>query len=311
MTGVTLAAAFGRMHLPFFNAVGDVDNLVAVVGVPIVVGWVAAIAVVGGYSAHVMGAGATEYKLVVRGALVAAGTTGVVCYLMKFQFSRGFFFLLIIVSVPALLLGRVVLRRVTHALRRRGRLVSRVVVAGAPDHVDEVARVLDRERWLGYQVVGAVVPATEVRRLDPGRRPGAGHDRAHRGRGRRHRVRHRAVRRRGGRLGPADAAGGLGARRLPRAGHARAGPHRRRERPRARAARRRAAADGARGSRAQAATRVSKRVFDLVGASVLLVLSVPFVLATAIAIKVHDGGPVIFRQRRVGRNGDLFDCCRC
>ena len=100
MTGVTLAAAYGRMRLPFFNAVGDVDNLVAIVGVPIVLGWVAGIAVVGGYAAHVMGAGTTEYKLVVRGALVAAGATGVLCYLMKFQFSRGFFFLLIIDQRP-------------------------------------------------------------------------------------------------------------------------------------------------------------------------------------------------------------------
>ena len=40
----------------------------------------------------------------------------------------------------------------------------------------------------------------------------------------------------------------------------------------------------------------------------LLVLASPLLLATAIAIKVHDGGPVFFRQQRVGRNGDLFDC---
>src|SRR6478752_7308121 len=125
MTGVTAAAAYGRMRLPFFHAVGDVDKLVGVVGVPIVLGWVVAIALCGGYAAHVMGAGTTEYKLVVRGTMVAAGATGVVCYLMRFQFSRGVFFLLIIVGVPALLLGRVLLRRVIHALRRRGHLVNR------------------------------------------------------------------------------------------------------------------------------------------------------------------------------------------
>src|SRR6478752_2471321 len=110
MTGVTAAAAYGRMRLPFFHAVGDVDKLVGVVGVPIVLGWVVAIALCGGYAAHVM---------------VAGGATGVVCYLMRFQFSRGFFFLLIIVGMPALLLGRVLLRRVIHALRRRGHLVNR------------------------------------------------------------------------------------------------------------------------------------------------------------------------------------------
>ena len=92
------------------------------------------------------------------------GATGVVCYLAKFQFSRGFFFLLIILGMPALLLGRFVLRRVVYVLRRRGYLVHRVIVAGSAAQVDEVARVLDRERWLGYHVIGAVAAGGRGRR---------------------------------------------------------------------------------------------------------------------------------------------------
>ena len=49
-----------------------------------------------------------------------------------------------------------------------------------------------------------------------------------------------------------------------------------------------------------------KRALDLVGAIVLLVLLAPLVLAIAIAIKLEDGGPVLFRQTRVGRNGRPF-----
>jgi exopolysaccharide biosynthesis polyprenyl glycosylphosphotransferase len=62
------------------------------------------------------------------------------------------------------------------------------------------------------------------------------------------------------------------------------------------------------GARAQAATRVSKRLFDLVGASAIIVLLSPVLLVTALAIKLHDGGPVFFRQRRVGRDGETFEC---
>ena len=164
---VTVLATVGRMRLPFFDEVGDVDNLVAIVGVPIVLGWIIFIALHGAYSPHVMGAGTTEYKLVVRATMVAAGATGVVCYLAKFQFSRGFFFLLIILGTPALLLGRFVLRRVVYVLRRRGYLVHRVIVAGSAAQVDEVARVLDRERWLGYHVIGAVLPAAEAAECTP------------------------------------------------------------------------------------------------------------------------------------------------
>ena len=94
--------------------------------------------------------------------MVAAGVTGVLCYLAKFQFSRGFFFLLILIGIPSLLLGRLVLRRLLHAERRRGHLAHRVVVAGSGAQVDEVARVLNRESWLGYHVIGAVLPAEET-----------------------------------------------------------------------------------------------------------------------------------------------------
>jgi len=49
-----------------------------------------------------------------------------------------------------------------------------------------------------------------------------------------------------------------------------------------------------------------KRVFDLVLASVALILLLPIMLLTAIAIKLDGPGPVIFRQFRMGFNGQQF-----
>jgi exopolysaccharide biosynthesis polyprenyl glycosylphosphotransferase len=49
-----------------------------------------------------------------------------------------------------------------------------------------------------------------------------------------------------------------------------------------------------------------KRLFDIVGAIGLLLLAGPLMLATAFAIKLHDRGPVLFRQRRVGQSGRTF-----
>lgn len=49
-----------------------------------------------------------------------------------------------------------------------------------------------------------------------------------------------------------------------------------------------------------------KRVFDIVIASIALVLSLPFVLIAAIAIKLESPGPVIFKQQRVGQYGQRF-----
>ena len=49
-----------------------------------------------------------------------------------------------------------------------------------------------------------------------------------------------------------------------------------------------------------------KRTFDLVGATVVLLLAAPLMLLAALAIKVDSRGPVFFRQQRVGRGGRLF-----
>lgn len=51
---------------------------------------------------------------------------------------------------------------------------------------------------------------------------------------------------------------------------------------------------------------VVKRTMDIVIASVGLVLSSPIMLVTAIAVKRCDGGPAIFAQERMGKNGMRF-----
>jgi lipopolysaccharide/colanic/teichoic acid biosynthesis glycosyltransferase len=50
-----------------------------------------------------------------------------------------------------------------------------------------------------------------------------------------------------------------------------------------------------------------KRILDLAGAGLALLLASPLLLLAALAIKLDDRGPVLYRQRRVGRHGDEFD----
>ena len=49
------------------------------------------------------------------------------------------------------------------------------------------------------------------------------------------------------------------------------------------------------------------RIVDAALAGVGLALSSPALAAAAIAIKLDDGGPVLYRQRRVGLNGHEFE----
>ena len=52
-------------------------------------------------------------------------------------------------------------------------------------------------------------------------------------------------------------------------------------------------------------SRTLKRTIDLIGASLLLVLSAPIVLILALRIRVHDNGPAFFRRRVVGPQGEF------
>ncbi|MEO0344824.1 MAG: TIGR03013 family XrtA/PEP-CTERM system glycosyltransferase [Pseudomonadota bacterium] len=61
------------------------------------------------------------------------------------------------------------------------------------------------------------------------------------------------------------------------------------------------------GFRRQLPRRIAQRVFDVVASSVLVVLTAPIMLGTAIAILLEDGAPIFYRQRRVGQNSTLFD----
>ena len=49
-----------------------------------------------------------------------------------------------------------------------------------------------------------------------------------------------------------------------------------------------------------------KRFFDLVISIMALILLSPLLLITMVAIKLEDGGPVIYSQTRVGKNGKPF-----
>ncbi len=50
-----------------------------------------------------------------------------------------------------------------------------------------------------------------------------------------------------------------------------------------------------------------KRIFDILAATVLLLLFAPLMLVTAILIVIEDGFPILYRQERVGFNGRLFN----
>jgi exopolysaccharide biosynthesis polyprenyl glycosylphosphotransferase len=306
----TIAAAVGRQQLAFFDSRDDIVDYVALGAVPLLVGWLAMLRGVGGYARDVFGAGTEEYKLVVKASLLSAGLVGIGCYLTDFPLSRGFFLLVFTIGTPLLILWRLVFRRSIQATRRHGHLREGVIIAGDPQHIDEVAAVLRRESWLGYAVLGALVtPGTRLVETPAG------------------------IPVLGDTSDTAAAIQGVGAEVIVFAEGAFASSkdmrramwkledlsvqaivvpsltdvssERLKVRPVA----------GLplvhlESPRALHASHWAKRVFDLTGALFLLVMSAPITIVTAVAIKLHDGGPVLFRQTRIGRDGQPFSCLK-
>ena len=50
-----------------------------------------------------------------------------------------------------------------------------------------------------------------------------------------------------------------------------------------------------------------KRAMDIAGSSLLIVLLFPFLAFIALLVRLSSGGPALFVQKRVGRNGEAFD----
>ena len=57
-----------------------------------------------------------------------------------------------------------------------------------------------------------------------------------------------------------------------------------------------------------AVNRMTKRLFDIVFSSIILVFLLPFIPVIALIIKIQSPGGIFFRQERTGLNGKTFTC---
>jgi len=305
-----LLAWRGRVSIGWFEAATNVDEIAQGATLPMALAWLTTLLAVGAYDPTTMGAGTTEYRRVFTASTMTAGVIGVGSYLLQYPLSRGLFFLTFLVGIPLLLASRYVLRRLLHRTHERGRLLQSVVLVGAPAQVDEVARVLRREKWLGYDIMGAIVPPAEGISMTTGGVPVLGST-----------TRTDVLAREwdpdiilfvGGAVNSAQemrrAAWSLessGARIMLVPSLTDVASDRIQVRP----------AAGLplmelQGPATNGTPHVLKRAFDLVGASAILVLASPVLAATALAVKLHDGGPVLYRQTRSGRDGRPFGCLK-
>lgn len=306
----TVVGVLGRLHLDIFASTGDEGVYIGWAFVVIIIGWPACIFAAGGYRRNIFGSGPDEFKRVINASLITAGLVGVVCYLAKFSLSRGFFMLTFAFGIPALVLTRYLIRRVLKQARRNGALRNRVIIAGSPGHVDEIAAVLRRESWLGYEVIGALSRASDDFDHTPSGIPVLGSTRdiatpvtnseanlvffagGAVSSGKELRRIAWTLEKEDVQVVVAPSVTEVSGDRVdfrPVAGL----PLIHVESP-----------------RALDAARWGKRAFDVLGSAALIVLLSPLFLFAALQVRLHDGGPILFAQRRVGKDGQDFNCLK-
>jgi lipopolysaccharide/colanic/teichoic acid biosynthesis glycosyltransferase len=67
---------------------------------------------------------------------------------------------------------------------------------------------------------------------------------------------------------------------------------------------------GMRLRRRKPAGRLAKRSIDLLGSALGIVILLPMLIASMLAIKLTSKGPILFRQPRIGENGNVFICLK-
>ena len=124
--------------------------------------WLLAVWLAGGYDCRFIGVGTDEFRRVLNAGICLTAGVAILSYVGKAEIARGY----VVIALPAAtlldLLARFALRKRLHRFRRLGSCMRRVVVVGHATVIADLATVLRRETYHGLSVVAACVAgATE------------------------------------------------------------------------------------------------------------------------------------------------------
>ena len=121
------------------------------------IAWPAAIWASRGYEYKFLGVGPEEFRRIAIAGLSLLCAVSVSGVLLKWQSSRGVVLCLMAATVVTLV-WRYVLRRILHHERRAGKNMHRVLVVGHELAIEELVRELRRDSHHGLDVIGACIP---------------------------------------------------------------------------------------------------------------------------------------------------------
>ena len=134
----------------------------SLISVVLVLAWLSFLALFATRDSRVIGTGNNEYKRVLDATIRLFGIVAIVAFLFKLDLARGYIVLALPVGSLALLASRWIWRQWLTAQRARGLYSSRVLLVGSRVSVTAIAKDLHRVPQAGYVVVGACVPGDTI-----------------------------------------------------------------------------------------------------------------------------------------------------
>ncbi|TFD83907.1 sugar transferase [Cryobacterium lactosi] len=164
---VLVWVVFGVQILWFGVAAADVrfgGNLTEVavsytaISVAIITAWMLMLGIFGSRGYRVLGTGTQEYRMVADGTFRLFGLVAIVSFLFQIEFARGYILIAFPLGLAVLVFSRWIWRLWLGAKRLDGEFSSRVLLVGSRASAEHLARELARHPEAGYMVVGACIP---------------------------------------------------------------------------------------------------------------------------------------------------------
>ncbi|MEO3860417.1 sugar transferase [Acrocarpospora sp. B8E8] len=120
--------------------------------------WVIVMALNRVYEPRLIGVGSEEFRRIAQSGIAIIAAVAIAAYVTKTDLARGYVVLALPLMTILTLLGRYGLRRGLHRRRSRGQCMRRVVAVGHPEAVADLVRLFRRERYHGMDIVAACLP---------------------------------------------------------------------------------------------------------------------------------------------------------
>lgn len=140
------------------RATGPFDISYSSLGAVIVAMWWAALQFFQTRDARIIGDGTDEYRRISRATFLMFGWVAILSLMFKWDMSRGYLAMAFPLGLVGLLLGRKAWRVWLLSQRQHGRHLSNVLVVGGPRSGQEMALWFNRHRGSGLRVTGVWVP---------------------------------------------------------------------------------------------------------------------------------------------------------